>query len=148
VLDIWKRQIEQDNEITITDLNMTRSFTSLDSVAELIMAVLEHGENGRVYLTPWEEEVRLGQLAEEVIKTYGNDKTRVRIVGMRPGEKLREKTHLGTEDNVVVGLDNCSRRKAGRMSRTVLVYDGDVCPDGSSDAATINPEIGSSTGRH
>ena len=138
VLDIWKRQIEQDNEITVTDLNMTRSFTSLDSVAELIMAVLERGENGRVYLTPREEEVKLGKLAEEAIKTYGNDKTRVRIVGMRPGEKLREKTHLRTEDYVVAGLDSCSRRRDGRMSRTVLVYDGDVCPDASSDAAAIN----------
>ena len=139
VLDIWKRQIEQDNEITVTDLNMTRAFTSLDGVADLIITVLERGENGRVYLTPREEEIKLGQLAERVIETYGNEETRVRIVGMRPGEKLREKTHLRTEDYVVARLDGCSRRRVGGMSQTVLVYDGDICPDGSSDAAAVNP---------
>ena len=40
VLDVWKRQIEQNNEITVTNLNMTRSFTSIDSVAELILSLI------------------------------------------------------------------------------------------------------------
>jgi len=101
--------------------------------------VLERGENGKVYLTPQTQTVKLGRLAEEVIKECGNDRTRVRIVGMRPGEKLREKTHLRSEKNVVVGFNRRAGRESGRRSRTVLVQDGDLCREGASGMARVNP---------
>jgi UDP-N-acetylglucosamine 4,6-dehydratase len=138
VVEIWKQQIEESNEITVTNFNMPRSFTSLDDVADLIMAVLERGENGKVYLTPHTQTVKLGQLAEEVIKEYGNERTRIRIVGMRPGEKIHEKTHLATEENVVVGFNRGARRGSRRGARTVLVYDKDFSREGAPEMARVN----------
>lgn len=106
VLEIWKKQIEQNNEITVTDPEMTRLFTSADHIAYLILSVLERGENGKIYIIPQGKGIRLGDLAEEVIRLYGNSKTKIKIIGKRPGEKLHEKTHLPHDPNIILGFDD------------------------------------------
>jgi len=105
VLEIWKQQIARGNEITVTDPKMTRLFVSVDQVVALIIAVLESGENGKIYVTPRGEGVVLGDFAQEAIKLYGNEYTRMRIVGKRPGEKLHEKTHIADEANIIQGFE-------------------------------------------
>jgi len=52
VIDIWKHQIEQRNEILVTDPDMKRFYVSVEDVVQLYMAVLEHGNNGKIYFTP------------------------------------------------------------------------------------------------
>jgi UDP-N-acetylglucosamine 4,6-dehydratase len=120
VLEIWKQQIASENEITVTDPRMTRLFVSIDQVVALIIAVLELGENGKIYVTPRGEGVLLGDFAQEAIKLYGDEYTRVRVIGKRPGEKLHEKTHIADEPNIIQGFE-----------RRVTV----VTPEGASMAA-------------
>lgn len=104
VLDIWMQQIAQRNEITLTDPNMMRLFITVDHLVKLLLAVLERGESGKIYVTPRGEGVSIGELADAAVKVYGNDQTRITIVGSRPGEKLREKTHVADDPSVVVGF--------------------------------------------
>ena len=56
VIDIWKKQIEQYNEITVTDLEMVRYYTSVEGVVKLYFAMIERGENGKIYYTPTGDE--------------------------------------------------------------------------------------------
>ncbi len=104
VLEIWKQQIEQTNEITVTDPNMTRFFTSAESIVDLIISVVEQGESGKVYLTSHGPAKSLRELVEEATKLYGDNKTTVKIVGRRPGERLHEKLRLSHEQYVVIGF--------------------------------------------
>ena len=104
VLDIWKDQIEQYNEITVTNLDMLRFYTSIDGVVRLYVAVLEQGENGKLYFTPQGEPVVLRELVDKALKLYGNDKTKVKYVGLRPGERMVEKMRTPDEDNAVAGF--------------------------------------------
>jgi UDP-N-acetylglucosamine 4,6-dehydratase/5-epimerase len=104
VVDIWKNQIEKDNEITVTDLDMRRYYTSVEGVIKLYVSVLDHGENGKIYFTPQGEAVILRDVVEKVIAQYGNEKTGVKCIGLRRGERMGEKMRTAEEMNTVAGF--------------------------------------------
>ena len=106
VLQVWQQQITEYNEITVTDFKMERYFTSVDNVVRLIIAVFEQGENGKIYITPRGEKRTIKDLAEEAIRTYGNDKTKIKKIGKRPGERLHEKLSNADEKNVIAGFED------------------------------------------
>ncbi|MFH1639256.1 MAG: polysaccharide biosynthesis protein [Chloroflexota bacterium] len=112
VLEIWKRQIAQSNEITVTNLNMLRYYTTIEGVVKLLIAVMVRGENDKIYVTPRGERMILKELVDEVIERYGNEKTRVKIIGMRPGERLEEKLRVADEVNVIAGFEETDLSKS------------------------------------
>ncbi len=89
VIDVWKHQIEQDNRINITDINMTKFFINVNTLVDFIMLTMESGESSNVYI-PYQKALILADLAEAVISLYGNQTTGPRFVGIRPGEKMHE----------------------------------------------------------
>jgi FlaA1/EpsC-like NDP-sugar epimerase len=104
VLDIWKNQIKQFNEITVTDIDMMRFYTSIEGVTQLYIAVLARGENGKIYFTPRGEPIVLRELLEKTLKLYGNEQTKVNYIGLRPGERMSEKMRTPDEINTVAGF--------------------------------------------
>lgn len=96
-----KRQIEQYNEISVTDLEMIRYYTSVEGVAELFFALIDRGENGKIYFTPTGEPQILKDVVNTVIKLYGNKDTKVKCIGLRDGERMYEKMCTPNEKNVV-----------------------------------------------
>jgi UDP-N-acetylglucosamine 4,6-dehydratase len=105
VLDIWKNQIEKYNEITVTDLNMLRFYTTIEGVVKLYIAVLERGENGKLYFTPQGEPMVLKAFVDKALKLYGNDQTKVKHVGLRLGERMVEKMRTPEELNTIAGFE-------------------------------------------
>lgn len=101
VMDIWKKQILKSNEISVTDLNMTRFYTTVDDVVKLYIAVLERGENGMLYFTPCEEPQVLRDVVNQAIKLFGNEKTKINIIGLRHGERMDERMRSDSELNTV-----------------------------------------------
>jgi FlaA1/EpsC-like NDP-sugar epimerase len=104
VVDIWKKQIEQTNEISVTDLDMIRFYTSVDGVAKLFFAMIDRGENGKIYFTPTGAPQILRDVVNTVIKLYGNKDTKVKCIGLRDGERMYEKMCTPDEKNVVGGF--------------------------------------------
>jgi FlaA1/EpsC-like NDP-sugar epimerase len=104
VLDIWKNQIKQFNEITVTDIDMMRFYTSIEGVTQLYIAVLARGENGKIYFTPRGEPIVLRELLEKTLKLYGNEQTKVNYIGLRPGERMSEKMRTPDERKTVAGF--------------------------------------------
>jgi UDP-N-acetylglucosamine 4,6-dehydratase len=105
VMDIWKNQIMKSNEITVTDLDMTRFYTTVDGVVRLYVAVLERGTNGMLYFTPRGEAQVLRDIVAQAIKLYGNEKTTVKIIGLRPGERMEEKMRSDADLNAISGFE-------------------------------------------
>jgi UDP-N-acetylglucosamine 4,6-dehydratase len=105
VMDIWHHQIKERNEISITHPDMMRFYTTVEGVVRLYIAVLEKGENGKIYFTPQGEAVIIGEMAERFIKVYGNQNTKIKYIGLRPGERLIEKMRTLTEENTVAGFE-------------------------------------------
>ncbi|GAI26743.1 unnamed protein product, partial [marine sediment metagenome] len=101
VVDKWVDQIRQRNEIVATRLKMTRFFIDADSLTDFMLEVMEHGETGKVYV-PFQKALELKDLAEAVILLIGNKNTKIREVGLRPGEKEHEVLFLSDERKNVV----------------------------------------------
>lgn len=116
VVDKWTDQIRQRNEIIATRLKMTRFFIDVDSLSDFVLEVMEHGETGKVYV-PFQKALELKDLAEAVILLIGNKNTKIREVGLRPGEKEHEVLFLNDErKNVITTLLENSSQHADRMS--------------------------------
>lgn len=105
VLDIWRHQIENYNEITVTNPDMMRFYTGVEGVVRLLIAVMEHGENGKIYFTPHGKAVILKELIDEALRLYGRADTKVKYIGLRPGERMEEKMRTLNEPNVVAGFE-------------------------------------------
>ncbi len=131
VMEIWRHQIEKNNEVTITDPEMLRYYTSINEVVRLILAVLEWGTNGKVYFIPDCAPVPLKELVAQALKLYGNDKTAVRRIGVRPGERLAEKMYCIEEQDVIVRYEDLEEkyREAeamdGMLAKSQLPAQGD-----------------------
>jgi FlaA1/EpsC-like NDP-sugar epimerase len=86
VLPIWKKQIKRRNQIDITSAEMTRFFID---VKELTLFIWECRDKSGIFTVPMKSHF-LKDIAEEFIKRYGNEKTELNVVGLRPGERLHE----------------------------------------------------------
>jgi len=101
VIDIWKNQIEKSNKIAVTNLNMTRFYTTVESVTKLFIAVLERGENGGLYVTPCGEAQVLRDVVNQAIELFGDKNTKINIIGLRRGERMNEKLHSDCDFNTI-----------------------------------------------
>ena len=88
VIPLFLNQIENDNELTITDPNMTRFLMSLDEAVELVLFAFENGNPGDLFVNkaPASNIGDLAQALKEMLDLNNN----VKIIGTRHGEKLFE----------------------------------------------------------
>lgn len=88
VIPLWVEQIKKENDITITDPNMTRFMMTLDDAVDLVLYAFQHGENGDLFVQK-APAATLSTLAQALKELYKTD-TPVRVIGTRHGEKLYE----------------------------------------------------------
>lgn len=114
VIEKWRQQIKINNEITVTNTEMTRFFTHVDDLVNFILGILENGESGKKYV-PYQKIIRLEDLAKVTIELFGDKDTKITINGLRIGERLDE--HLFFEgENVITNLKTSCSYNADRMS--------------------------------
>lgn len=115
VIEKWKQQIEQNNKITITNVEMTRFFINVNSLVDFMIQIMERGENGRIYI-PFQKIATLEDLSKAVIELYGDKKTRIEATGLRKGEKMHEKLFSPLERNIVSDLKAVCSENGDRLS--------------------------------
>jgi FlaA1/EpsC-like NDP-sugar epimerase len=96
VVPLFKEQIAKGGPVTVTDPDMTRYFMSIPEAAELIVQAGALSEGGDVFLLDMGEPVRIGDLAENMIRLAGfkvrnadnpESGIAIRVIGKRPAEK-------------------------------------------------------------
>jgi FlaA1/EpsC-like NDP-sugar epimerase len=106
VVPLFKRQIERGGPITITHADVVRYFMSIPEAAQLVMQAGAMATGGDVFVMDMGEPVRIVDLARTMIAMCGlteKDKdnpdgdVEIRIVGLRPGEKLYEEMFAGND---------------------------------------------------
>ncbi|MDH4441707.1 MAG: polysaccharide biosynthesis protein, partial [Rhizobium sp.] len=99
VVPLFKQQIAKGGPVTITDPDMTRYFMAIPEAAELIVQAGALSAGGDVFLLDMGEPVRIGDLAENMIRLAGfnirdasnsDSGIAIEVIGKRPGEKLFE----------------------------------------------------------
>lgn len=82
-------QIKQGKPITITDPEMLRFFMSIPQAVQLTMDSMSQMNGGEVFILKMPL-MRLGDLADVLVDMHGDSKTEQNIIGIRPGEKMKE----------------------------------------------------------
>jgi len=89
VIPLWIDQIRGGNPITLTEPKMTRFIMSLEEAVDLVLFAFEHGQNGDI-LVQKAPACTIRTQAEAVCELFGGDKSQIKIIGMRHGEKMYE----------------------------------------------------------
>ena len=86
VIPLFKHQVENQENITVTHRDMTRFIMTLDQSIDLIESTLSESTHGEIWL-PKLNSMRILDLAEIFAERF---KKSIIITGIRPGEKIHE----------------------------------------------------------
>jgi len=93
VVPLMTRQIQNGQAVTVTDPEMVRYFMTIPEATQLILQAGAIGGRGDVFVLDMGRPVRVLDLAKDLIRLSGRvpeQDVPIRIIGRRPGEKLRE----------------------------------------------------------
>lgn len=104
VIPLFIDQIKTKGEITITNPNMTRFMMSLDEAVSLVLYAFENGDSGElfIYKSPGATIQTLGK----ALFSLTNKKEKVKVIGVRHGEKDHEVLLSKEEKYQSMDLDN------------------------------------------
>ena len=99
VLPIFQSQLANGEPLTVTDPEMTRYFMTIQEAGWLILDAAAIGAPGDLFVLDMGEPVRIMDMARDLVRLSGRDvdTIQIRITGLRPGEKLKEKLFYETE---------------------------------------------------
>lgn len=93
VVPLFERQIRNGGPVTVTDRNVIRYFMTAGEAASLVLHAATIGGNGQLLALDMGDPVRIYDLARDLILLNGlrpEVDIPIKIVGLRPGEKLSE----------------------------------------------------------
>ena len=108
VIPLWIDQIRAGNPITVTEPSMTRFIMSLEEAVDLVLFAFEHGENGDLLIQK-APACTIKTQAEAVCELFGGDKSQIKVIGIRHGEKMYETLLTNEECAKAIDMGNFYR---------------------------------------
>lgn len=128
IVPLFKRQIAQGGPVTVTHPAMERYFMTIPEAVHLVLQAAIMGEAGETFMLRMGEQVRILDLAKDMIRLSGLDPERdIEIVftGIRPGEKLSESIldetmdYHGTPHPDILRVDETVELGGDRLQTTI-----------------------------
>ena len=93
VVPLFTKQIEAGGPITLTHPDIIRYFMTIPEACQLVLEAGAMGKGGEIYIFDMGKPVKIIDLAKKMIRLAGfipDKDIEIKIVGLRPGEKLYE----------------------------------------------------------
>jgi FlaA1/EpsC-like NDP-sugar epimerase len=107
VIPTFARQIASGGPVTVTDPRMTRFFMSVEEAVQLVLQASLLSEGRDIFMLEMGEPVSIIDLATRMIQLSGariGVDISIKVVGIRPGEKLEE--HLSEPEEQVLDTEH------------------------------------------
>ncbi|MGV8995169.1 MAG: polysaccharide biosynthesis protein [Flavobacterium sp.] len=116
IVPLFTKQIEEGGPLTITHPDIIRYFMTIPEACQLVLEAGTMGQGGEIFIFDMGQPVKIIDLARKMIGLAGftpNKEIEIKIIGLRPGEKLYEellnddsKTLPTHNDQIMIALDN------------------------------------------
>jgi len=90
VVPTFRQQIEAGGPVTVTHPDMIRYFMTIPEAVSLILQAGAMAEGYGTYVLEMGRPVAITDLARKMIEIMGAPSVKIKFVGLRPGEKLKE----------------------------------------------------------
>ncbi len=142
VIPLWIEQIKNNQPITITDPDMTRFVMSLDEAVDLVLFAFENGASGDI-LVQKAPSCTIRTQAEAVCELFGYNKSNIKIIGIRHGEKKYETLLTNEECAGAVDMGNFYRVGADKRDLNYDKYftEGDVKRNSITEFNSNNTQL-------
>jgi FlaA1/EpsC-like NDP-sugar epimerase len=136
-IPIFEKQIEQGGPVTVTHKDITRFFMTIPEAVHLILQTWVMGENNDLFVLDMGESIKIYDLAKSLISLHGYEPEKdikIKIVGLRPGEKLYEEVLVDEEEVKATSVKKIFKTK-NYMSfdKLVFIHNLDLLVEGIED---------------
>ncbi|GHE36570.1 polysaccharide biosynthesis protein [Sphingobacterium griseoflavum] len=103
VIPLFEKQMERGGPLTLTHPDITRYFMTIPEACQLVLEAGTMGHGGEIFVFDMGKSVKIMDLAKRMIKLKGYRYPQdidIKIVGLRPGEKIYEELLANNENTV------------------------------------------------
>ena len=142
VIPLWIEQIRSGEDITLTDPAMTRFIMSLEEAVDLVLFAFENGNSGDI-LVQKAPACTIKTQAEATCELFGGDKNKIKIIGIRHGEKMYETLLTNEECANAIDMGDFYRVPADKRDLNYDKYftDGNVERNKLTEFNSNNTEL-------